>query len=50
MAPDPGPAPIPIQVMQNLGASLGIPLEKLSVEQLMAEPKQAQQPDMPNDE
>ena len=44
-----GPAPIPINVMQNLGASLGIPPEKLTVELLMAEPKKTQHNDVPND-
>ena len=46
---DDGPAPIPINVMQNLGASLGISPEKLTVEQLMAEPKKTQHIDVPND-
>ena len=44
-----GPAPIPINVMQNLGASLGISHEKLRVEQLMAEPKQSQDKSVAND-
>ena len=46
---DDGPAPIPIIVMQNHGASLGIPPKKLSVEQLMAEPKKTQNNGVPND-
>ena len=44
-----GSAPIPINVMQNLGASLGISPDKLTVEQLMAEPKKTQHNDVPND-
>ena len=46
----PLPPPMPIATMQAIGASLGIALDELSVEKLMAPPQQAPQDDGSHDE
>ena len=46
----PLPPPTPIATMQAIGASLGIAPEELSVEKLMASPKQAPQDDSSHEE
>lgn len=44
------PPPTPIRAMQELGASLGIAPDKMTVENLMASPKPVDQDDVSNDE